>query len=268
MTAPTCSEVSLSSGEPLAGSATFATRWLLLEAPGRWGRDVADTELPPDARAAADAFAGRVQLIRRHDRRGVQHAAFVAETGADGGVVHGLTTPGDLGSGERLEGQVILVCCHGRRDPCCARAGQSVYDALQELLPAERLWQSSHLGGHRLAANVLALPSGILLGRVTAQGAAAVVQELVAGRIPLDHYRGRVQHSAAEQAADAAVRVRLGLREADAVTVSERERGQVRVTTPQLDVDVTVEEIYGAPAPASCGAAPEPLPRYVATILA
>ena len=65
----TCS--ALSAGEPLAGTATTAQRFLMLEHRGRWGRDaLEDTPLEPSDDEVAAAFDGRVLLIRRPDRRG------------------------------------------------------------------------------------------------------------------------------------------------------------------------------------------------------
>ena len=66
----TCSQASLDAEEPLAGTATEARRWLLVEVRGAWGRDpVADTELPPGVRERLSELEGRVTFVRRPDRR-------------------------------------------------------------------------------------------------------------------------------------------------------------------------------------------------------
>jgi (2Fe-2S) ferredoxin len=70
---------------------------------------------------------------------------------------------------------LFLVCTNGRRDPCCARWGPPVLDALSRSALSST-WQCSHLGGHRFAANVLYLPDGIYYGRVDP----AEVESLVA----------------------------------------------------------------------------------------
>ena len=59
----------------------------------------------------------------------------------------------------------VLVCTHGSRDACCATRGYPVYQTLRRKLAPEmnggmRVWQSSHLGGHRFAPNILDLPEG------------------------------------------------------------------------------------------------------------
>ena len=59
----------------------------------------------------------------------------------------------------------VLVCTHGSRDACCATLGYPVYQTLRRKLAPEmngamRVWQSSHLGGHRFAPNIMDLPEG------------------------------------------------------------------------------------------------------------
>jgi len=263
MAAETCWESSRAAAEPLAGTATHAQRWLLLEARGAWGRDVDETELPVRVRAAADGFDGRVQLVRRPDRRDGPQLAFVAEAREDGGNLRRLDSlPDHPGHGELIDGPLLLVCCHGRRDPCCARLGTPVFDALRAHVADDAVWQSSHLGGHRFAANMLVLPAGILLGRVFPADAQRVVAELAAGRIPLEHYRGRTLYPPEAQAADAAVRERFGLTGLGDVTVLSATDGHVRLGTPEGEIDATVETHAGPPLRESCGKDPAASTRY------
>lgn len=262
MEAETCSASSLAAGEPLAGTATRAHRWLIVEARGAWARDVDETELPARVRAAADGFDGRVQLIRRPDRRDGRGLAFIAESREDGGTLRRLDSVDDLGNGEPIDGPMLLVCCHGRRDPCCARGGPPVFDALRAHVAPDAVWQSSHLGGHRFAANMLVLPAGILLGRVLPADVPHVVAEVAAGRIPLDHYRGRTLHPPEAQVADAAVRERFGLTGLGDVTVLSAKDGHVWLATPEGEIDATVKSRAGPPLRESCGKDPAPSIRY------
>ncbi len=262
MTPEECSASSLAAGEQLAGTATLASRWLLVEARGAWARDVEETELPAETRALVDAFEGRAQLIRRPDRREGQQLMFLAESDEDGGTLGRVPSPEHVDAAEPIGGSLLLVCCHGRRDPCCARFGTQVYDALRTHFPAEAVWQSSHLGGHRFAANVLVLPAGVLLGRVRPEDARAVAAEIAAGRIPLDHYRGKTIHPPEAQAADAAVRDDLGLTGFADVSLLAATGGRVRLATPQGELDVAVEANPGPPLRDSCGKDPAASTRY------
>ena len=262
MPATTCAESSLAAGEPLAGTATRAERWLLVETRGAWERDVSETELAADVRAVADEFEGRVLMIRRPDRRDGEPAVFVAETSEHGGTLRRLTTIDDPTGGELLSDPLVLVCCHGRRDACCARFGPSVFDALDARLPPDRLWQSSHLGGHRFAANVLVLPAGVLLGRVTPADAARIAAAIAVGMIPLDRYRGRTIHAPEAQAADAAARERYGLTRLGDARVLSAQDGRVRLATSVGELDVGVDVEDGPPLSESCGKEPAPSIRY------
>jgi hypothetical protein len=270
-----CSSLSLAAGEALAGTASVASRWLVVEVGGAWGRDaVADTELTADVRDRLERWlteeaGSRVLFVRRPDRRDAEPTVLTARSDEDGGELRRLTLPSldaladaELDDGKRLDGPLFLVCVHGRRDPCCARHGVPVFDALARHVAPHLLWQSSHQGGHRFAANVLALPAGISLGRVGPASAGTVAAELHAGRLPLEHFRGRTIHPPAAQAAEAAVRDRLGLRGLRDVRVLETGSNRVVVQTPDGVLDVVVEATDGPTRPESCGADPVPAAVY------
>ena len=167
-----CAELSLELDEPLAGSAPVAARWELVEQPKPWGRS---------------------------------HG--LAAEGAKVLLVHHLwTRPADPVPGQRR----YLVCTNGARDPCCAIRGPAVAQALERVLPGQ-VYECSHLGGHRFAANLLVLPEGLCFGRLDVRAAVAVASELEEGRLPLDHLRGRTGLSPEQQAAEILVRRELGL---------------------------------------------------------
>jgi len=268
-----CSELSLAAGVPLAGTATQTHRFLVVEHPGPWGRDaVPDTELPPDVADALLAFEGRVMLARRPGRPDAAVTAFVAEVTEEGGALRRIELERledvaslDEKDGTAVDGPLLLVCAHRRRDVCCARLGVPVFNALRPHVPRDLLWRSSHHGGHRFAANVLALPAGIQLGRVMPGEAQEVAAALAEGRIPLAHFRGRTLHAPEVQTADAAVRVRDRLDRLSDVRLVEHDRGRVVLATPTGVVEVRVDGAPGPILPSSCGAEPEPTVVLVAT---
>jgi hypothetical protein len=173
-----CAELSLALDEPLAGSAPVAARWELVERPKPWGRT--------------------------HD--------LVAE-GAKVLLVRSLSDGQSLGA-VPAERRSYLVCTNGARDPCCAIRGPAVAQALARVLPGQ-VYECSHLGGHRFAANVLVLPDALCFGRLDARTASALAAELEAGRLPLDNLRGRTTLTSEEQAAEILVRRELGLARLD-----------------------------------------------------
>jgi hypothetical protein len=130
---------------------------------------------------------------------------------------HGLSRPDAkvllvrrAGAAPAANGRRYLVCTNGARDPCCARLGSSVAAAIERARPG-RAYECSHLGGHRFAANVLVLPDGLCFGRLDVRSALALVEDLDAGRLPLEHVRGRSSYSPEQQAAEILVRRKLGL---------------------------------------------------------
>ncbi len=266
-----CATASVAAGAELPGTATRASRWLLVEHAGRWERDAAaGAGLHPSVADALARFDGRVLLMRRPRTSPAAETVFHAETTEGGGVLRRLglgglalpdaTPPED--AGEVVAGPLVLVCVHGRRDPCCARLGPPTYDALGTHLDPQLLWQSSHHGGHRFAANVLVLPWGAQLGRVGPGEAAAVAAALRDGRIPLEHYRGRTLYDAPVQAAEVAVRRARALDRPGAVRLLDVDGRRVRFDTDAGELRADVEEHPGPVVPASCGDDPAPTTRF------
>lgn len=279
MSAPTCSGLSAAAREELAGTASQAEHLLLVEVRGAWGREALESLGPDLVRERLRSWQEegprrRVLLLRRPERRDEPEvAAFTTRVTESGGELrrldvrfHGDLLDADLDGGTSVDGTLLLVCTHGRRDPCCARLGIPLHEALAPHVPADALWQSSHQGGHRFAGNVLAVPSGVQLGRVLPSHAPAVAAELLAGRIPLDHYRGRTLHPPALQAAEVAVRRALGLTGVADVRPTEAVAGRVRVWTSRGEATVVVAQEAGPLVPASCGAEPESAPAWRARV--
>lgn len=207
-----CSASSRDDGEPLAGTAPTEASFLFVEDPGPWGRDaVAQSRLPESVRAHLGGLAGvRVQLIRRHagssDGPGTRvfHALARPEP-ADGFEVRTavLEGPEDLlgldpaALAPHAE-PLWLVCTNGRRDRCCAEVGRPIAAALTRRWP-QHTWETTHLGGHRFAGTVLALPAGHTLGRLDPLSAVAACATLESGRVPVELSRGRAGLTPAAQ---------------------------------------------------------------------
>lgn len=65
----------------------------------------------------------------------------------------------------------ILICTHGSHDQCCAKYGNVFYrEALATIsnlaLDRVRIWQASHIGGHRFAPTAIDFPDGRYYGRL------------------------------------------------------------------------------------------------------
>lgn len=171
----------------------------------------------------------RVILIRRSDRRASGGTScFAVETGPghpwlgrarlerveDAGELD----PRDRSAFETSEAPLIVVCTHGRRDPCCAERGRPLARATSEAFP-EETWESTHVGGDRFAGNLVAFPHGLYFGRVEPARGRDVVQAYADGLIALDFYRGRSSLPMPVQAAEVHLRRELGLDAIDDVTL-------------------------------------------------
>lgn len=222
-----CAAESRENDEPLDATASRVDHWLLVEYRSLWSHDAfAGSGLSEQVKAhlreqQAARRRTRLLFIRSRARRGAPGLVAYAATSRAG--EEGLRRVAfedyrellelDLagGAGEPVEHPLLLVCTHGKHDPCCARYGRPLYDALADELEPDWIWQSTHVGGDRFAGNLVCLPHGLYYGRLDRPSAAAVLDELLSARVHLDPYRGRSCYSFAVQAAERAVRLDTGL---------------------------------------------------------
>lgn len=265
-----CATVSAAAAESLGGTGMVADRWLCVESRAGWGRDaILDGGFSPELVAWLQGLDATVLAIRRPGRSAGTTTVYAAASMEGGGELRvlELADPDSLmGSdpwrdGAPVAATLLLVCAHGRRDPCCARLGVPVFAALDRL--SEPVWQCSHTGGHRFAANVVALPWGVTLGRVEADETTTLVELLRAGRVPLARYRGRSVYPAPVQAAEVAARNSHGLDRLDDLRlVSFSDTGVVFETSAGDELSFRVEARDGPYLAKSCGAEAEQLSTF------
>jgi hypothetical protein len=221
-----CSDVSLENGEPLGATASRIDHWLIVEYRGLWGPDAlrasglsdqVKQRLREQVRARPRS---RLLFVRRPDRRGRPELRGYAATSREGEESLRCTSFSsyeelrdlDLArAGEPLDRPLFLVCTHGKHDPCCARRGRPLFEALAEQVDEEDVWQTTHVGGDRFAGNLLCLSRGVYYGRVERDDAGRVLDAHLEGTIDLEHYRGRSCYSFAAQAVERDIRERTGL---------------------------------------------------------
>lgn len=278
----------LSAPEPLAGTATEAiVRWVLLEDGGPWGpKPPVDSKLPT---ATIDWLLARerepntrTQLIRRPgSRTNSQRRLILAQTHARPERRKLVELEVELDQLPELDldallasappnpklGELWLVCTHGTRDRCCAKWGMPVFEALRQRDP-ERVWQSSHLGGHRFAPTFLTLPDGLLWGRFDSARLDALREAFAAGKLTeLDSLRGRCCYSRSVQAAECLLRIREGIVDDDALELLDAIKTEQRSIVGFRHGDEVVEVEVGLrpldfDAPGSCGGPPERRIRF------
>lgn len=273
-----CSVAAEEREELVLATASRIDRWLLVEAPGPWAAETLPPVrgLPPDVlpklQARAKAAGARTLLIRRPGGRDRRDAAGRRLFAADSRPGHerlitrmvsehellDLPMPFDDAAGWSDADAVVGVCTHGRHDVCCAVRGRPVAAALAASYP-DITWEISHIGGDRFAANLLLLPGGHYLGRVTPAGAAGIVDAVLAGRRPDGHYRGRSGWPAPVQAAVELVAQQRDLIGLEALQPSRLQRvsddrWQVTLTGEIEPTTVVVERRLGPPARLTCEA--------------
>jgi hypothetical protein len=280
-----CRELSLVAGEPLAGSAVHVHTWIVLEVREPWEKKhLPGSTLSNEVKERIERWLdeipqSRLQFIRRPAGEGAPPLAFfvarsdVAEPWllrfemATYPQLLGIDLPEVLRTGIHVRGSRVheplyLVCCHGKRDRCCAKWGVALHDTVCDAAP-DRTWQTTHLGGHRFAATMVVLPHGICYGRLEGGEGPEIVTAHERGEVyDPSRMRGRSAYEPAAQAAEIELRRRLG----DRTLAGQRLHGtelvdagtRVRFATPdgaEHVVDVTEIRIAGE-RPTSCGDEP------------
>ncbi len=283
-----CSEDSLATGEPLAGTASDARFFAAVSWPkALWHHDkVALSEGLPESlreleksarqsgqklqlrlfQRAGGAATERVEVICADflEARTAHHRDLAAERSA-AAIAQFLA--GDRAA-QPLERPLLLVCTDGKHDLCCGKLGRALVQSLRSDGRVDAA-EVSHLGGHRLASNCLALPTGELYGRVGAADVRPLVDALQRGRVYLPCYRGTSGLDELAQVASAealarfpdATEIRVGVTEdvagARIVPVALRDGDTVK----RLAVRCVVREFRAI---ASCGdTQPEQRERWV-----
>lgn len=234
-----CSDAARLRGDDNIATAARIDVWILVELPITWGRDpITEAALPQvvrDAlRHASDAIPrSRVVFIRKRVECLGATRVYIVRSAPHAGV-----TQLDLDSLDEVATvpflsiandtiapatrPLVLVCTHGQHDSCCGRRGYPLFDALRQREELE-VWQCSHIGGDRFAANAVVLPWGIYYGPVEPRDADALADTIAAEEIFLPSYRGRCSMSRPVQAAETFIRRETNVLSRDAFELVSRE---------------------------------------------
>ena len=256
----------------MLGSAFPASRMLLVEQPGPWGRaglldsrfdravahrlvarlsrqGIRVLAIRRPGRAVADGPRKWAAVDCRPGREAVRWGSFEQDQELlELDVTALLDNPGgatDSPSPAANTVPLYAVCAHGTHDVCCAINGRPVAAVLETLRPRQ-VWECSHVGGDRFAANVLVLPSGLLYGRVDITDAEALVTVTEHGEVLERNARGRVGFPSEVQAAMVFVHgQRPGLRISEVRPIDSHRVSpaltSVRLAVGEEIVDIEVE---------------------------
>lgn len=199
-----CAEVSAALNEPMIGSAPQVGLWILLEVRDVWEPKNLETNSLPDvaqawlddalAKGEADGLMPRVQFIRHRRRPSDPLTVMICRDGELRS--NEINDYNELVKIDPLDPQMsqieeirYFVCTHARRDVCCSREGLPTWQRLDSLSNG-RAWQTTHLGGHRFAPNVLTLPTARSYGRVRVNEVDEFFAVIESGGVPTRFLRG------------------------------------------------------------------------------
>jgi hypothetical protein len=270
-----CSNQSLARNDPIYGTASAGSSWVLLELCGGWGPSaflqspsVIDPQLGRAIVRRIETAGMRIAAIRRPGRRPDTRRWrwFVARSDVgEEALYHGevedardyLDLALDGSDGRLSTDPMVAVCAHGRHDQCCAVRGRSACSAIAAKYP-EFTWECSHLGGDRFAATMLILPEGLCYGRVDSADSADLVRLYLEGRLDDRFLRGRTSLPHAVQAAQHFARQHYGDDRIDALHPIDVERGEHRIRVvlrgEQGPIEVVLHEELTEPLLSQCSA--------------
>lgn len=258
-----CSDAARLRGDDNIATAARVDIWILVELPGHWGREPIDDAAMPAAvretlRDAVRAIPrSRLVFIRRRvePSDGPTRVSVVRSAPSPCVAMRDLPSLDDVASLSFRQllretapatQPLILVCTHGQHDSCCGRRGYPLYDALR-LRNDLDVWQCSHIGGDRFAANAIVLPWGLYYGPVEPRDAETLAETIARNEILLPAYRGRSSQSRPMQAAETFIRRATNTLARDAYRLTTRETlvdGRMRITlrdTAGTHHEVTME---------------------------
>lgn len=282
-----CSDAARLRGDDPTATTARTDVWFAVEFPGTWGRNpLRDAALPAPVRAALEAALAAVPLSRLlFIRRRIEPApagcrVYIARSSPRPSLARfDLPSLGDVATLPLIDEALhpstsvveplVLVCTHGQRDSCCGRRGYPLYDALCKREELD-VWQCSHVGGDRFAANAVVLPWGLYYGPVEPRDAEPLAAAILRDEIFLPSFRGRSSFPRAGQAAETFVRRATGLAAAGALRLTHREALDAVRTFVQLVEtdgtrhDVTIEQyVATGSALLTCTAAnADQIPQY------
>jgi hypothetical protein len=238
-----CNECSRQVGERQFASAPRVDVWLLLEYGGAWGnKALPESDLAPEIKSQLDAWLdatpnSKFLFIKQHDGQTNGPRFYVALSRETDSRLYRFDLPDytalrslDLNAiaqaapaydSQLSDERLFTVCTNGRRDIACSKYGLPVYNVLAEIDSASA-WQCTHMGGHRFAGLLAALPSGVCYGYLDADDSHDVYEAVQRNDLLVENTRGRSCYDAPAQAADYYLRGITGVTALDSFRLREQ----------------------------------------------
>jgi hypothetical protein len=211
-----CAELSSQANEDPIGTASTHRSYVLVESPPPWAARATDSNFVPDnLKTLIQATTGSVQFLffagdRSQPRQPIRILLFNQADGLTNGYVsHRLQVQtmtdvapvvrdwlaGQLQTATVTDGRDLFVCTHGSHDKCCAKYGYPFYRRATAIAAASgladiRIWQVSHIGGHRFAPTLIDFPEGRYYGGLDPTSFTAILHRTGDSRVLDRVYRG------------------------------------------------------------------------------
>lgn len=104
----------------------------------------------------------------------------------------------------------FLVCTNGKKDKCCAKFGFPVFKFLENHDMGVTVFECTHVGGDRFAANAVLMPAGIYYGRLMVEDVDSLLNATKQNQVYYPNYRGICIRTFFEQAIECYLREFLG----------------------------------------------------------
>ena len=197
-----CSNLSVSKNEEIFGTASQCSAFLLVRHPCPFPEKIVDAFLPEKWMHYLVSFAKvrKIKLLLTRDNSfepipeiiyvdHFQHRYKRFHLSLDAPEIFDLARGLDSEDIPWLTDPFFLVCTNGKKDKCCSLKGFPVYTKMEET-KRYPVFQCSHVGGDRFAANVLMMPFGIYYGRVEANKVETIYAALEKNEISPLFFRG------------------------------------------------------------------------------
>lgn len=227
-----CSFDSRDHGESLLGTAPYVKYWLLLEYPKPFGgKAFKDSEISAPVKQHLNEFTlsepqSKLLLIKKHSKKKASGIVFYfGITGTEPKMLkfnlndyeellkiklNQLVSDPSAHEHQTTNEKMFLVCTNGKRDKCCAEYGMEVFRELKQNNKIN-VWQSSHVGQHRFAANIIAFPEGIYYGRVDIGNVTSIANSHLSNNLYLENLRGQSKYPSPVQAAEGFLRKNIDI---------------------------------------------------------
>lgn len=215
-----CSAASRYFKEQLAGTASNCSTFILVEYSNPFPQKVTDTTINQDwlkkLQSLARSLNGKLVLIRNRKSNFKDcKIIFVDCKRCAYFIIHSTV---DTCHSIRLQDYIdapdvrwqndpfFVICTNGKKDKCCAKFGFPVFKFFESFNADVSVWESSHLGGDRFAANVVAMPFGIYYGHVAVEDVGHIMVRTLLRKIYKNKYRGLSLRSFFDQSVECYLR--------------------------------------------------------------